>query len=297
MFQGYRHSSPGHWTSPHNSFFHPAQEAVGLFQKTRLTGCDTASRTAATRGYSRWKPQLAPPQPGALSGALDTSSPPRRSGCGKDPARGRGLHEAWRASVLPGIHIRGLSRSRHGKKLEPFLHIAGGSTLKGTEDILALWAEHPEWPELTLLQKHENAPKTVPSNVRLLTTYLTDRQVRFLQNRCGIHLCPSRAEGWGHYIVEAMSTGAVVVTTDAPPMNELVTEKCGVLVGWNRSASRHLGTNYYVDRQALENAISRLLDTPIQHKMAVGAAARSRFEAIEEDFRQQSEVLFGNAAG
>src|SRR5690606_13048298 len=114
-----------------------------------------------------------------------------------------------------------------------FLHVAGASTLKGTDTLLEVWSAHPEWPALTVVQRDRRTIRA-PANVQILDGYLPDAELRELQNACGVHLCPSMGEGWGHYIVEAMSCGAVVVATDGPPMNELVQPGRGVLVPYSR---------------------------------------------------------------
>ncbi|MFT3990120.1 MAG: glycosyltransferase [Luteolibacter sp.] len=182
----------------------------------------------------------------------------------------------------PSVHFIGFtSPDRHLETITPdysrFFHLAGKSTLKNTEALLALWERHPEWPVLTLVQHPDNAPKSVPENVELISRYLSDDELRRLQNQCGIHLCPSLSEGWGHYIVEAMSCRAVTLITDAPPMNELVNAERGITVPFYRSEPRHLGENFHIDPQLLEKAIQDLITSATEEKARLGNAAREWF--------------------
>lgn len=174
--------------------------------------------------------------------------------------------------------------TQYKKDKSKVFHLAGGSTLKGSETILELWQKHPEWPTLTLVQKEKNAPDNVPVNVDLHSGYLSNEELQKLQNECGIHLCPSRSEGWGHHIVEALSTGAVVLSTDAPPMNEHIRSDFGVLIPYNHQAPRHLGTNFYADPIAMENAISDIINMDETDFRKKSKKARIAFEAIRQDF-------------
>lgn len=169
---------------------------------------------------------------------------------------------------------------------QSFFHLAGRSTLKGTETILKLWEKHPEWPELTIVQCKENAPEQVPPNVKLITDYIPHEEIKQHLNRHGIHLCTSLSEGWGHYIVEAMSCKAVVITTDAPPMNELITPARGIPVPYQNSEPRHLGTNFYISPEKLEKNIQQLLLLSSEKKQVYGDNARTWFEENDQRFKQ-----------
>jgi len=142
-------------------------------------------------------------------------------------------------------------------KQRTFFHLAGKSTMKGTQDLLRIWARHPEWPLLIVVCHKVEAVglQAAPANVAVKVGYLSDGELKTLQNESAFHLCLSRTEGWGHYIVEALSVRAVTITVDAPPMNELVTPERGLLVAYAGTGKQQLATTYFFDERALEVAV------------------------------------------
>ena len=93
-------------------------------------------------------------------------------------------------------------------------------------------------------------------------------------------------------MVEGMSTRAVVITTDAPPMNELVHRTRGFLVPYRGSEGRHLGTNYRVDAQALEQTIQAIIASDQDPLEEMGQKARAWFAANQKAFETRLiEVL------
>jgi glycosyltransferase involved in cell wall biosynthesis len=175
-----------------------------------------------------------------------------------------------------------------------FLHLAGASRMKGTERLLALWQRHPEWPKLVVLQ----SPKTATvlpqpaQNIEHRIGYLDDvGEIRRLQNAHTFHLCLSETEGWGHYIVEAMSCRAVVVTCDAPPMNELIDASRGVLVGAIYGRPFNLATLHPFDETALEQVIEQLVAMDDVTRNALGDRARMWFCANDAAFTGRLDAV------
>ncbi len=206
-------------------------------------------------------------------------------------AKSRHAEQIFRDLGVPTAYVGFTSEDRLDegvpKNWNSFFHLAGGSTLKGTEDVIELWSRHPEWPELVLVQRDPHPKAAAIANIRVVSGYITDAELRQLQNSCGIHLCPSRSEGWGHHLVEALSVGALTVTTNGPPMNEHVTSDCGFVLPYTRREPRHLGTNYHVDLKAMETVVETLLTMGVAEKQAFGVVARRRFLDIDRGFRER----------
>ena len=175
----------------------------------------------------------------------------------------------------------------------PF-HLAGNSREKGTLMLIDIWQKHPEWPELTIVQRPFIAKKAQAANIRQIDRYLDDDKLKLLQNTHGIHLCPSETEGFGHYIVEGMSAQAVTVVTDAPPMNELIADDRSLLVKYSSSKPFRLGSIYAVDPKSLEEKIGEALEMDLTHKTDMGIRAREWFLENDKFFRGRLvEVVSG----
>ncbi|MCC8535503.1 glycosyltransferase [Xanthomonas axonopodis pv. poinsettiicola] len=166
-----------------------------------------------------------------------------------------------------------------------FFHLAGRSTAKGTRVLLETWKQHPEWPLLTVVQNPRTAGKPVVApNIDHRVRYLDDAELRRLQNAHLFHICPSEAEGFGHYLMEALSVGAVTLATDGEPMNELVKPGHGVLIPVAEVRQRRLASYYYVDGAGIAHAVEAAL--------ALSQAALDQLSANARAFYQANDGAF-----
>jgi len=165
-----------------------------------------------------------------------------------------------------------------------FIHVAGRSTLKGTQVLLDIWCRHPEWSPLVVVTRDRSLVKYQSHNIRVMCHFVAEADLAILMNSAGVHLCPSEAEGFGHYINEALSTQAVVLTTDAPPMNELIGPAFGVLAKYTKTSPQGFGERFHVDPASLEAKIEVILAMSEEVKAAMGVLARKAYLERHKSF-------------
>jgi hypothetical protein len=173
-----------------------------------------------------------------------------------------------------------------------FIHIPGRSSLKGTHVLLKVWGRHPEWPTLKVVTRHSHLIRFATTNIDIFTKYFDETTLNILMNSAGVHICPSETEGFGHYINEALSTKALVVTTDAPPMNELVHSDFGVLVNYDTVTQQSFGERFHVDAADLERKIESVINMTPENKAEMGERARASFIETKRAF----ELAISHAA-
>ncbi len=182
-----------------------------------------------------------------------------------------------------------------------FFHLAGKSRMKGSGRLVKHWAKHPMWPLLTVLHSRKSAFEIVnAANICYESRYMDDDELKNQQNKHMFHVCLSETEGWGHYIPEALSVGAVVLATDAPPMNELVTLDTGLLIKSQPSGTQHLATTYEFDTTSLVSAVEIALKMSHAEIRQYADNSRTWFVQNKKDFqyrvgRALNHLLYGAA--
>jgi Glycosyl transferases group 1 len=170
------------------------------------------------------------------------------------------------------------------KDFESFIHIQGRSGSKGTSTILHAWEKHVNWPMLTIVTRDSVLLEHDRHNIKIIVDFLTDEDLNVCMNSRGIHLCTSEAEGFGHTINEALSTGALVISTDAPPMNELVRPQFGFLVPYTISTPAGLGEKFKVSVDDLEKKIEEVMALDGAKKRQMSQLARQSYLQSRSQF-------------
>lgn len=205
-------------------------------------------------------------------------------------AKSGDAHNAFQSLKL-NSHLTGfLSRDLYDESVQrtmTCLHLRGHSSEKNTEAVVEAWRCNPDLPPLTIISQD---PIEVVPGITVLPRLPQEELTRQL-NTHQIHVCPSRTEGWGHYITEGLSAGAIVITTDAPPMNEHVHPDWGMLVPTSRSAPRNLVQEHDVDPEHIASAVRRITALTDEQRAGMSEKARAHTLYRNESFRQTALKL------
>ena len=179
---------------------------------------------------------------------------------------------------------------KYDKNYEQCIHIAGKSILKGTQHLINCWKE--DFPHLHLIyngQSHEFT-KTDRKNISYYSERLNNDELIKLMNSCAIHICPSEAEGYGHYLNEARSCQAIIITTDAEPMKHFSEEKYRLEIAEERIMDKTLGIQYFFKDESLDKLMYQLkqdITNNTDHLKEIGKIARQNYLQDSKLFRQK----------
>jgi hypothetical protein len=187
------------------------------------------------------------------------------------------------------------------KDYTEFLHLCGRSKHKQTQLMIDYWEK--DFPKLTIVY----SPKDVNliqrddlDNIIYKTQRLTDEELLKLMNKCGVHLCCSETEGYGHYIYEAKSTSAVVITTEGPPMKDSIDDTMGFFVKFSKKKplKKHLGSQYIIDENNFKEVIKKIQNTSVDMLKKMGHNARDSYvkqsKYFDETIKNTLNEIFKN---
>lgn len=178
------------------------------------------------------------------------------------------------------------------------LHSAGSHHWKQTDTIIKLWLKHPELPKITITcekQCYKNIKnivenKKLPDNIVLYKELIPKDEYIKLKNKIGIHITPSMTEGFGHYINEARIVGSTILTSNHPPMNELVNSRCGVLVDCSELLTKKNKTSIcYINENDLLNGVKKIVSMSTENKKKLGEKSHSKYIKDKEYFIKRTK--------
>lgn len=162
----------------------------------------------------------------------------------------------------------------NNKNMNLFIHCAGKSHMKNTNKVIKAWKMiHKKYPnnylvitcrgqckkKITeklnnsdsieckncdiddLLKEHSNVSDGI-----IYKNFIDNEDYKKYVKHAICYICPSQVEGFGHYINEGRSNCAAIITTDGPPMNELVVDaKNGYTVPVSKTENSKNVTNLH----------------------------------------------------
>ena len=169
-----------------------------------------------------------------------------------------------------------------------FLHLAGNSGTKNTDAVIDCWRMYaPPYPIMIVSRDPAIRVKCHGvANVRY-EQRLADSHVTHFFNNHIFHLRPSEYEGYGQGLHEALGCGGIVITTQAPPMNEFPGVPQELMIAPSGTLARRLAIGHVVSPQGVFEAVKRAVALSPDRLTQLSIEARQGFENERIEFRQR----------
>lgn len=179
-------------------------------------------------------------------------------------------------------------------------HSAGEHHWKQTDVIIKTWKKYNDLPAIivTCTGQCFNNIKGIlgdetPKNMYIYNELFDISEFILMKNKIGIHLCPSIVEGYGHYINEARKVKSLVITTNFPPMNELIDNKSGILIDCASFGNKKNGTTLcFINEDELYLTIKKIMEMPYKKRNEFIENAYENFLGDTNFFNESMKEFF-----
>jgi hypothetical protein len=182
---------------------------------------------------------------------------------------------------------------RDTQKIDAFIHTIGKSQVKGTDKVAEAW-RHMSYPLTVVTRAQTQAEAQVTRQLTQL--FNGNRAIRHLHNltddqlaeELSLHrffILPSLSEGWGQAMNEAFSAKCVVMTTDAPPMNEFGSIHPAMLIPVINRQKRMLTSFNYCSGDGVRRVVESAVRMRTDYLDEIGNKARAEWESGRAYFR------------
>lgn len=183
-------------------------------------------------------------------------------------------------------------------KKSKFLHFSGKSIQKNTELVIDVFSE--SGIPITIVDSTNRFKKRMPKNIDFIKRFMSEEEVNRIFNSHNVHICCSLSEGWGHYIYEALSCKAVVVTSDCSPMNDLIKDVAVIVESTNQptdcitfseDSQFPIRKITYTNRSDFINVIQRLNKMSKEKLENIGEMSRKAYLKINQLWEEKASSL------
>lgn len=154
----------------------------------------------------------------------------------------------------------------------------------------------PALPELHIVHSPTRVPlaeipEPVQSKIIMHSGFMEEKEYDALVQECGLSICMSAAEGFGHAVNESMSTGCIQLLSPINPFTELSTDAIWVS---NKKVTPHpqcLGVLEDVDIQSIIEGLVFYLNQNPEQKNEASASARRQYEERHQTFVRETSII------